>query len=167
MIQPFITLETYYKTLLPQVTFMVYLVSMRILVNDLQKKLRITQIEKIVTRIFISILLFVVYLNVVLLDVAVLGAKDDLRFVIAAIFLTVLIVKIAQNWEQASYIFQSILEDKELSRKILNYTGLWIFLTILVIFKMLIAYWIMLGLWVVLLLIEVITQYKHRDNIHN
>ncbi len=167
MTQPLISLETYYKTLLPQVTFIVYLSSMKILANNLKGKLKGIQIDKILSRIFVSILLLVVYLNVVLLDIAVLGARDELRLVIAAIFLAVLIVRIVQNWQQASYILRSIFEDKALSKKILNYSGLWVFLTILAISKILTVYWIILGLWMILLLIEIISQYKHKGDIHN
>ncbi|MCL4479374.1 MAG: hypothetical protein M1381_09800 [Deltaproteobacteria bacterium] len=140
---------------------------MKILANNLKGKLKGIQIDKILTRIFVSILLLVVYLNVALLDIAVLGARDELRLVIAAIFLAVLIVRMIQNWQQANYILKSISENKVLSKKILNYMGLWVFLTILAVYRVFTAYWIILGIWVVLLLIEIKAQYKHRGDIHN
>jgi hypothetical protein len=168
MAQPLISIEIFYKILLPQLVFIMYLVSMRILANNLKDKLKDKPINKVFRNLFVIIILFIVYINIALSNIAITRHNTDiLGLLIAAIFITVLIVRIVQNWQQANYIFKIIFEDKVLSKKILNYTGLWVFLTIISVYRVFTAYWIILGIWVVLLLIEIRVQYKHKGDIHN
>ena len=121
MTQPLISLKIYYKIILAQLVFVVYLLSTRILVNNLKDK----HIRKIFTKLFVSIALLVIYSCMILSNITLIGLNaDGLRLLIAGIFITVLIVRMIQNWQQASYILRSIFEDKALSKKILNYSGL-------------------------------------------
>ena len=165
MTQPLISSESFYKYLLFQLAFIMYLVSIRLFVNPLKDKVTDKLLKKRFANHFKSIILIILYIDLAYsINITTKLATDVLWFLIAAIYLVFIIVKVAQDWQQVMSVLKIIFENKVLTKKILNYSGLWIALVILGIYRALTGYCIILGLWMILLLIEFKAQSKHKSD---